>query len=196
MKRAYIAVLLSAALAAASGCAESVATIQTVHPPLGHRKVETSQAAYQFSTGRIIEIALARQWILGGGEAVPDYEYIYISVPDRAGRHEVGQPGVELHRLVRIEREEFLYKATSGTIKYRFAFLTKDHVHADFDVQTELVPRPDLGAKSYPLKGTIKAAESITVAQGLINKYRDNVERIATPPAPPAAEEAPAETSK
>lgn len=179
MTRIHTAVVLSITLLVLSGCGEGYASVRTAHPPLGHRRVETQQAAYQFSKGRVIETVLARTWALPGGEAVPDYEYVRITVPDGAGEYQVGDPGVEVVRLVRIEREEFLYKAVSGTVDYRFAWLTKDHVHLDFEVETELLAPPGVLQRRWHLAGEVKANESVTMAQGLINRYAATVERLS-----------------
>jgi len=189
MRSAWIAVLVCAAAVAASGCGDSYSAIRTVHPPLGHRKVESQQAAYQFSTGHVIEIVTARVWSHPAGEAVPDYEYLYIQVPDTAGTYRVGDPDVVVRRLVRSQREEFLYEATSGTVKYRFALLTKDHVEATFDVMTEQVSPVPTERRAWPLSGRMKADESVRDAQGLINKYQDTIERLQaqTPAESPGA---------
>lgn len=181
--------LLLGALAMA-GCGEGMATMRTVHPPLGHRKVETSQTAYQFSRGRVIEIVLSREFALPGGEAVPDYEYVHITVPDTPGEYEAGPTGARVLRLVRIDREEFLYEGVSGTVDYRFAWLTKDHVHAEFSVETELVAPADASARRWHLEGEVQANESISVAQGLVNKYHPVIERLRREQAAEPAESA------
>lgn len=185
MKGMAIVLLVCAAGLVASGCGEGYAAINTVHPPLGHRKVETRETAFQLAKGGIIQIVLARQWSLPGGEAVPDYEYIYLSVPQRKGTYRIGQEGTELYRLVRIEREEFLYRAVSGTVKYGYAFLSADRIKAGFDVETEMVPAGRWAGRRWPLEGKIQATESVRLAQGLINKYHDTVTRLLTPPKPP-----------
>ena len=178
MRSTCMAVLVCATALAASGCGESYSAIRTVHPPLGHRKVESQQAAYQFSTGHVIEIVTARAWSDPGSDAVPDYEYLYIQVPDTAGTHRVGDPGVAVRRLVRSQREEFAYEATSGTVTYRFSLLTKDHVDARFDVMTEQISPVPTERRAWPLSGRIKAGESVRDAQGLVNKYGDTIDRL------------------
>jgi hypothetical protein len=193
MRALQAAVLAVLAALVAAGCGESYAAIETVHPPLGHRKVETSQAAFQMAKGAIMEIVSARQWTLAGGEAVPDYEYLYISVPQRSGTYRPGEAGVALYRLVRVEREQFLYKAVGGTIKVGFGFLSAGRMRAKFDVETVLAPQGgfpadkpiDPGARRYRLTGTVKAAENLELAQGLVNKYQDDVKRLESPPPPP-----------
>ena len=184
MRSAWIAVLVCAAAVAASGCGDSYSAIRTVHPPLGHRKVESQQAAYQFSTGHVIEIVTARAWSNPGGEAVPDYEYLYIQVPDTAGTYRVGDPDVVVRRLVRSQREEFLYEATSGAVTYRFALLTKDHVEVRFDVMTEQVSPAPTERRAWPLSGRMKADESVRDAQGMVNKYGDTIDRLLKEAAP------------
>jgi len=202
-------VLLAALVA---GCAGSQATIQTVHPPLGHRKVETQQAAYQYSRGRDgtdIEVAAAGVWTLAGGEAVPDFEYLYLRVPEQAGTYRPGREGVEVRRLVRVAKEEFLYRATAGWIRTSFGFLDRSHLEVEFDLETELmapapasatgqqgaasataVPAaPTAAPKTYRLTGKISVRESMELTQGLINKYGDEVRRLedlANPPRPKA----------
>jgi len=178
MKLTWIAALVCATAVAAPGCGESYSAIRTVHPPLGHRKVESQQAAYQFARGHVIEIVTARAWSDPGGEAVPDYEYLYIQVPDTAGTYQVGDAGVVVRRLVRSQREEFLYEATSGTVTYRFGLLTKDHVDADFDVMTRQVWPAAKPERLWPLSGRIKAGESVRDAQGLVNIYGEVVARL------------------
>jgi len=178
MRRLLVTAILIAFGTAASGCGGSYSAIRTAHPPLGHRKFETREAAYQFTRGRIIEIVAVRQWTLPGGEAVPDYEYLYVSVPDTAGTYQVGDAGVVVRRLVRSQREEFLYEASSGSVKYRFAWLTKDHVEARFDVMTEQAWPAPAEKQLWALSGRIKANESVRDAQGMINKYQDTIERL------------------
>jgi len=178
MKSLSVTAVLLALAVLTSGCRDSYSAIRTVHPPLGHRKIESQEAAYQFTTGHVIEIVTARVWTHPAGEAVPDYEYLYIQVPDTAGTHRVGDADVIVRRLVRSQREEFLYKATSGTVKYRFALLTKDHVEARFDVMTEQVSPVPTERRAWPLSGRMKADESIRDAQGMVNKYGDTIERL------------------
>jgi len=195
----------------AAGCAETLATIQTVHPPLGRRKIQTSQAAFQYSKGDVLELAGAQQWTLPGGEAVPDFEYLYIRVPRQAGTHRPGLQGVQFYRLVRVEKEEFLYRATSGSVRLRFGFLDRSHAHVEFDVETELLEPATAGpaaggpaatetlspaaagrpVKTYRLTGKVSARENMELAQGLINRYREEVLRLEAlaKPKVPAADE-------
>lgn len=189
MRRLTTGLLLLAAIGLLAGCGEPYAAIETSHPPLGHRKVETRHAAFQFSKGRAIEIVMAREFALPGGEAVPDVEYLHIALPEEAGTYQVGEPGVAITRLVRIEREEFLYRAVSGNVKYRFNWLSHDRVSVTFDVETDLVPA-DPSRRRWHLSGEIKAREDVAQAQGLVNKYGDAVKRIEAAAA--AAKAAPA----
>jgi len=165
--------ILAAALVA--GCGGSWATIQHTQRPLGHRKVETSEAAYQFTEGGKIEIAMVKQWALPTGEAVPDFTYHYILVPDSGGRHDIATGEATVYRLARQSRRLHLYKAVNGSVKYRFALLTRDHVHASFE--GEFAPVWPQGRRDdrFPLKGKMKVNESVRLCQGLINKYQDDL---------------------
>ena len=169
----FLWILALAALAA--GCGDSWATIQHTQRPLGHRKVETSEAAYQFTEGGKIEIAMVRQWALATGEAVPDFTYHYILVPDSGGQYDIATGEAIVYRLASRDRRLHLYKAVNGSVKYRFALLTRDHVHASF--QGEFAPVWPQGRRDdrFPLKGRMKVNESIRLCQGLVNKYHDEV---------------------
>ena len=101
MKRILPLFLAAAAALVNAGCDDfGYAAIQTAHPPLGHRKVETNRTAFTYSKSNTIEIVAERQWVLAGGEAVPDFEYLYISVPQQKGAYHVGDPNVKVRRLV------------------------------------------------------------------------------------------------
>ncbi|NIA22198.1 MAG: hypothetical protein GWP05_09615 [Anaerolineaceae bacterium] len=169
------ALTLVALAVLAAGCGDSWATIQHTQRPLGHRKVETAEAGYQFTRGGKIEIAMLKQWALPSGEAVPDFIYHYILAPDSAGRYDIASGEAVIYRLARRDRELYLYKAVSGSVEYRFALLTQDHVHASFEGQ--FVPVWPQGRRDdrFPLRGKMKVNENVRLCQGLINKYHDNV---------------------
>ena len=176
MKQAAgMVVLLAAACLAMAGCGAK-AEVRTSHPPLGHMRWSTERTAYDFSRGRVIEVVIEGRWPRAGG--AEDFEYIHLTMPDTAGRHEVGSAGVRAERLVRIGREEFLYRATGGTVSYRFAVLGGDHVSVSFDLKMELVYPKELAGSSWPLSGTAKSPEDMAVAQGLVNRYSPAVERL------------------
>jgi len=74
-------------------------------------------------------------------------------------------------RLARRDGRTFLYKAVSGWVDHRFALLTKDHLHAEFEAQfVQVWPAPE-SAEQFPLSGTMQANESVRTAQTLINRY-------------------------
>jgi hypothetical protein len=190
MTHCRLALLLCVTLVAATGCGAPKATLVTDHPPLGHHRFETDRAAYQFSRGRVLDITVECTWPpLAPGEPT-DLEYVHIVVPDRAGTYHVGgdKGPARVTRLVRVGNEEMLYRAISGSVRYRFAIPDKDHVEVEVAVELERVsPWATTGGRSH-LEGTIRATERITLAQGLINKHKSAIARLDPAPAPKASE--------
>lgn len=176
MRRAAMAGFLAAACMSMVGCGAS-AEVRTTHPPLGRMHWTTERTAYDFSPGRVIEVAIEGRWLHPGG-AADDIEFIHLTLPDKAGTHEVGPKGVRAERLVRIGQEEFLYRATGGTVSYRFAVLGGQHVELDFDLKMELVYPKELAGNTWPLAGTAKSPEDIVTAQGLVNKHAPAMQRL------------------
>ncbi|MBN2581630.1 MAG: hypothetical protein JXL80_01080 [Planctomycetes bacterium] len=175
---------------AAAGCGESWATIQHTQRPLGQQKEEVSEAAYQFTDVGHIEIVLSKEWVAPVGEAVPDFTYHYFLVPHPKGRHTVEGDGVIVYRLARRDGRTFLYKATSGWVDHRFAIFTKDHLHAEFEVEfVQVWPKPEQDDR-FPLKGEMQANESVRTTQALINRYHlyvtELLKKAAAEPSPPA----------
>jgi len=163
--------VMCCAAAVAGGCGESWASIQHMHRPLGAQKEEAAEVAYQFTDSAHIELVLCKQWVAPAGEAVPDFTYHYFLVPHPKGRHTVENDGVVIYRLARRDGRTFLYKAVTGWVDHRFALLTKDHLHAEFEAEfVQVWPVPD-SAERFPLSGSMQANESVRTAQTLINRY-------------------------
>jgi hypothetical protein len=198
MTERRLIIACAAALAAAvavSGCGDPYGTIESVHPPLGHRRVETRQAAWMFSGGRVIEIVLERQWSLPGGEAAPDVEFVHLVVPDAAGRYPVSHPAVRVTRYVRAGREEFLYTADSGAVDVGFSWPGRERLAARLEAETHAVYPADAAAGAHRLEVRVGAPEDVVLAQGLLNRYADTIARLrgdAPAAAHPAASPRPA----
>jgi hypothetical protein len=191
MKHVRLIIWCSLAALMAAGCDMGLTAVKEVHPALGQNKVETLETAYQFAKGRKIEIVMAKVWSLPAGETAPDFEYYYIQLPDTDGKYVISEKGTTVYRLVRKDGQEALYKSTSGWVNYRFGFLTKDHVHGDFDVNFVPVWPQNLPPAPQEFKGTIRAQEDVRVCQGLVNKYHRQVLKMEAlakaanePPAP------------
>jgi hypothetical protein len=166
---------LLAAMCLAAGCAET-ASVRTSHPPLGRSRWSAARVAYNYSAGRIIEVAIEGRWMRDDGSF--DHDFLHLTVPEKAGTYEVGPDGLRAERVVRLGQEEFLYRATGGWATYSFSTLSGDHVDVEFSLKMELVYPKELAGSSWPVQGTARAPESVLTAQGLVNKYSPVVKRL------------------
>ncbi len=186
MRRSVMAALL-AAMCVAAGCAEA-ASVRTGHPPLGRSRWSAARVAYDYSPGRIIEVAIEGRWMRDDGSF--DHDFLHLTLPQKAGTYEVGAGALRAERVVRVGQEEFLYRATGGWATYRFSALPGDHVDVEFDLKMEVVYPKELAGSTWPVQGTARAPESVLTAQGLVNKYSAMVKRLTAEAA--ATSDAPA----
>jgi hypothetical protein len=154
-----------------------VAEVRVDHPPLASSSWRSDRTGYQFSRGGVIEIVAERRRLQPGGDAA-DLEYLYLRMSEEAGRHTIGEGGAEALRLVRIGREEFLYRAVGGWIETRFSIPTGEHIEAEFELDMRLTAPAEMAPGPWKVRGRTKSDENVTLTQGLINRYEDDIRRL------------------
>jgi len=157
------------ALVAAAGCGGApTATIRYVTGG-PDETVDYDLAIFQLARGEKVQIMLFRRTAAPVGEADPDFELVFLELPERARYGWVKEDNVPAYRWVRTNSRDHLWCATAGQAAVR-SLSDKEHIHLDF--QATMEPMPGTPGGVYVLSGqAIKCTEDIVVAQGLMNRY-------------------------
>jgi hypothetical protein len=179
MKRPLLAVLLLAALSALAGCqAHPFASLNYIHPAIGQVKVETNQTAFELVKPRKMEILTVKVWVGPAGEPAPDYEYLYILLPEDDGTYQVGPTGAIVYRLVSKDGQESLYQGVAGTVTSRRLITNDNRTHTSFDVAMKRIWPLPTDQSTTSLTGRIYANEDARLCAGLLNNYEPPLRRL------------------
>ena len=180
MKRPLLAALvLALALAALAGCApHPFASLNYINPALGQAKVETDETAFELVKTHKIEILTAKVLAAPEGEATPDYDYLYILMPEDDGAYQVGPAGVTVYRLVSKDGEEALYQGVAGTVTSRRLYFNDNRIHTSFDVVLKRIWPISSDQATMPLTGRIYANEDALLCAAMLNNYLPPLKRL------------------
>jgi hypothetical protein len=181
MKHPLLCVLFLAALvlAALAGCqAHPFASLSYIHPAIGQVKVETDQTAFELVKPRKMEILTVKVWAAPEGEPAPDYEYLYLLLPEDDGTFQVGPTGATVYRLVSKDGQETLYRGVSGTVTSRRLITNDNRTHTSFDVAMKLIWPLPTDQSTTSLTGHIYANEDARLCASMLNNYEPPLRRL------------------
>ncbi len=186
MKRPLLSAFSLVVLAALAGCtSHPFASLSYIHPALGQVKVETKQTAFELvrprtkdTPGIKMEILTAKVWAAPDGEPAPDYEYLYILLPEDDGTYQVGPTGATVYRLVSKDGQETLYQGVAGTVASRRLYLNDNRIHTSFDVSMKRVWPISTDQSTTSLTGRIRANEDARLCASLLNDYEPPLKRL------------------
>ena len=176
------ALLVAAALAAlaAAGCGNPYVTIQYATGGPDER-VDYDSATFQLARGHKVQIILFRRTAANGGEAEPDFEYLFLELPERSRYGWLRDDRVPAYRWVRQGGQDRVWLGTAGQVRLRMRD-SKQRMHFDFRVTMEPVAGTPGGA--YVLAGKPKVIEDAVKTQSLINRYGEWLSSIVNPEPP------------
>lgn len=182
------ALTAAAALAlAAAGCGRPEAVIRyTTGGP--DEAVRYDSATFQLARGDRIQIVFFRQRAAPIGTADPDFEYVFLELPEKKRYGWLRADRVPAYRWVHAAGEDHVWLATAGQVRMRFAD-GKEHVHFDFRMTMEPV-RGTAGAP-YVLEGDVKVLEDVFRTHTLVTRYGPWLARIVNPETKPEPEAQP-----
>jgi len=125
-----------------------------------------------------MEILTAKVWAAPEGEPAPDYEYLYILIPEDDGTYQVGPTGAILYRLVSKDGQETLYQGVAGTVTSRRLILNDNRSHTSFDVAMKRIWPISTDQLTTSLTGRIYANEDPRLCMGLLNNYDPPLRRL------------------
>ncbi|MFO8012068.1 MAG: hypothetical protein R6X20_02065 [Phycisphaerae bacterium] len=182
------ALTAAAALAlAAAGCGRPEAVIRyTTGGP--DEAVRYDSATFQLARGDRVQIVLFRRKAAPIGTADPDFEYVFLELPEKKRYGWLRADRVPAYRWVHAAGEDHVWLATAGQVRMRFAD-GKEHVHFDFRMTMEPV-RGTAGAP-YVLEGDVKVLEDVFRTHTLVTRYGPWLARIVNPETKPEPEAQP-----
>jgi hypothetical protein len=181
-------VMIAAALAlAAAGCGRPEAVIRyTTGGP--DEAVRYDAAVFQLAREDKVQIVFFRRKAAPIGTADPDFEYVFLELPEKKRYGWLRADRVPAYRWVHSGGADHVWLATAGQVKMRFAD-AKSHIHFDFRMTMEPV-RGTAGAP-YILEGDVKVIEDAFRTQTLITRYGPWLVRVVNPETKPGEESQP-----
>jgi len=175
------AIVLAAGLAA--GCGHPRASIRYVAGG-PDEPVLYQTATFQLGKERKVQFILLRRQAASIGTGDPDFEYVFLELPEREKYGWLKEDGVPAYRWVHEDGRDHVWLGASGQVQMRPDFLSKDHMHLDFRVTMEPIAGTAGGA--YVLGGVVKFREDMVYSQGLMNRYGPWLRSLISPkPAAP-----------
>ncbi len=171
-------VTIAVALAlAAAGCGRPEAVIRyTTGGP--DETVRYDAAVFHLAREHKVQIVFFRQKAAPIGTADPDFEYVFLELPEKKRYGWLREDRVPAYRWVHAAGEDHVWLATAGQVKMRFAD-AKRHLHFDFRMTMEPV-RGTAGA-AYILEGDVKVMEDTFRARSLVRRYGPWLARVVNP---------------
>jgi len=172
---------------AAAGCGRPEAVVRyTTGGP--DEAVRYDSATFQLARDDKVQMVFFRRTAAPIGTADPDFEYVFLELPEKKRYGWLREDRVPAYRWVRAAGEDHVWLATAGQVRMRFAD-GKEHVHFDFRMTMEPV-RGTAGA-AYILEGDVKVLEDTFRTQSLITRYGPWLARLVNPEAKAEGEATP-----
>jgi hypothetical protein len=130
--------------------------------------IQYDVAVYQLARNDKVQIVLLRRTAAPVGTADPDFEYVFMELPERSSYAWVKEDDVPAYRWVRREGGNHIWQGTGGRIS-EWEGDDKTHLHLKFEVTFE--PVAGTAGGPYILSGNIRLPEDVVIAQGLVNRY-------------------------
>ena len=176
--RLLLGLALVAGLAAGCGGPQAAVRYAAGKPD---ETVAYDTATYQFARDRKVQILLYRRTAAPIGEADPDFEYVYLEVPERPKYGWLKEDHVPAYRWVRQYGRNTVWQGTAGQVTLRFGDARR-HLHLDFRMTMEPLGAAEGGG--HILSGRIKCLEDAARTQGLVNRYGEWLRSLLPPPTP------------
>jgi len=181
MQRTRLAPMLTAAALAllAAGCGRPEAVIRyTTGGP--DEVVRYDSATFQLARGDRVQIVLFRRKAAPIGTADPDFEYVFLELPEKKRYGWLRADRVPAYRWVHAAGEDHVWLATAGQVRMRFAD-AKQHVH--LDVRMTMEPVRGTPGAAYILEGNVKVLGDTFRTQTLVTRYGPWLARVVNPEA-------------
>jgi hypothetical protein len=185
MHRIHLTPRVTAALALVlAGCGGPEATIRYTVGGVDE-SVRYDLATFQLARDRRVQIVFFRQKAAPIGTADPDFEYVFLELPETKRYGWLREDRLPAYRWVHAGGEDRVWLATAGQVEMRMAD-QKTHMHFDFRMTME--PVRETPGEAYVLEGDVKVVEDAFRTQSLINRYGPWLAEIVNPPPEPGAD--------
>lgn len=144
--------------------------------------VNYNLATYQLAKDHKVQIVLFRRAAAPIGQADPDFEYVFLEIPDGGQYGWLKEDNVPAWRWLHEDGRDRIWTATAGQVKLRIAGYVR-HVHLDFKATME--PIAETSGGPYIFSGKILCAEDMVVTQNEINRYGHWLRSILSRKMPP-----------
>jgi hypothetical protein len=171
---ATVAAGVALAIATAAGCGPPEATVRQALSG-AETTVTYDTATFQLARGARVQFVLFRRVGAPLGTADPDFEFVYLELPERARYGWLRQDDVPVRRWVHEDGVDHVWRGTAGRAALDFA-RAKRVAELDFRVTLEPAGPTSGGILTYG--GDVRFAEDVLRTQGLLNQYAERLDRL------------------
>ena len=163
-----------------AGCGRPKATVRYVTGG-PDETVSYDSGTFQRARNHKVQVVLFRRTAAPIGEADPDFEYVFLELPDRPHYGWLKEDRIPAYRWVRQGGRDRIWLATAGQVR-----LTLLGRILRLDFRTTMEPVAGTPGGAYVLAAVVRCPEDLVRTQGLINRYGQWLQSLLAAP-PPAA---------
>ena len=184
---AILLALAALPLVLLAGCGRPTARIRYVTGG-PDETVSYDSATFQLARGRKVQVVLFRRTAAPIGEADPDFEYLFLELPEQPHYGWLKADRIPAYRWVRHDGHDRIWLGAAGQVRMALAD-SKQHMH--LDCRTTMEPLPGTPGGAYVLAARLACPEDPIRTQSLINRYGQWLQSLLA--SPPPAENPPTE---